>query len=43
MIDEKKVVLEMMTSFVRAGANVLITYHAKEIAVWNRDASSSLH
>ena len=37
-LDEKKVVLEMMTSLARAGANTLITYYAKEIAAWNKDS-----
>lgn len=32
--DEKKLVLEMMTSLARAGAQVIITYHAKQIAQW---------
>lgn len=35
--DEKKVVLEMMTSLSRAGAQVLITYHSKQIAQWTRE------
>lgn len=38
MIDEKKVVIEMMTSLTRAGANILITYHAKAIAQWHRES-----
>lgn len=33
-IDEEKVVLEMMTGFKRAGADLILTYHAKEIAKW---------
>lgn len=33
-IDEKKVVLETMTSFKRAGADIILTYHAKDIARW---------
>lgn len=40
-IDEKKVVLEMMTSLARAGADTLITYHTKQIALWNKE--SQLH
>ena len=34
MIDEKKVVMEIMTSIKRAGADIIITYHAKDIAKW---------
>jgi len=33
-IDEERVVLETMTSFKRAGADIIITYHAKEVARW---------
>ena len=33
-IDEKKVVLEMLTSIKRAGADMIITYYAREAAKW---------
>jgi porphobilinogen synthase len=33
-IDEQRVILETMTSMKRAGANLIITYHAKEVAAW---------
>jgi porphobilinogen synthase len=33
-IDERAAVLEMMTSFKRAGADMIITYWAREIAAW---------
>jgi porphobilinogen synthase len=33
-IDEQRVILETMTSIKRAGANMIITYHAKEVAAW---------
>lgn len=33
-IDEKRLVMEMMTSFKRAGADLVITYHAKDICRW---------
>jgi porphobilinogen synthase len=33
-IDEKNAVLELMTSFRRAGADLIITYWAREIARW---------
>jgi porphobilinogen synthase len=33
-IDEKKIVLEIMTSMKRAGASMIITYHALDVAEW---------
>ena len=33
-IDEKRVVLETLTGIVRAGADIIITYHARDIANW---------
>jgi porphobilinogen synthase len=33
-IDEQKVVMETMTSFKRAGADLILTYHAKDVARW---------
>lgn len=33
-IDERALVLETLTSFRRAGADLIITYHAKEAARW---------
>lgn len=33
-IDEKRVVLEIMTSIQRAGASIVLTYHAKDVARW---------
>jgi len=33
-IDEKQAVLEMMIGFRRAGADLIITYWAKDLAVW---------
>lgn len=36
-IDEKRVVCEILTAIVRAGADIVITYHAKEAAGWMRD------
>ncbi|MDO8848013.1 MAG: porphobilinogen synthase [Coriobacteriia bacterium] len=33
-IDEKRVVLETLTGFRRAGADMIITYHAKDAARW---------
>ncbi|CCF82846.1 porphobilinogen synthase [Nitrolancea hollandica] len=37
-IDERRVVLETLTSIKRAGANLIITYHAKEASRWLREA-----
>lgn len=33
-IDEKRVVLEILTSIQRAGADLMLTYHAKDAARW---------
>ena len=33
-VDEQKVVLETMTSFKRSGADLILTYHAKDVARW---------
>jgi porphobilinogen synthase len=33
-IDEQRVVLEIMTSIQRAGAEIVLTYHAKDVARW---------
>jgi len=33
-IDEKRVTLEILTSIHRAGAGIVLTYHAKEAARW---------
>jgi porphobilinogen synthase len=33
-IDEARVVLETMTSFKRSGADLILTYHAKDVARW---------
>ncbi len=33
-IDEKKIALEILTSIKRAGADLLLTYHAKDVAKW---------
>lgn len=36
-IDEKKIVMEIMTGLKRAGAKMIITYHALDVAGWLRD------
>ena len=33
-IDEKPATLEVLTAIKRAGADMIITYHAKEAAEW---------
>jgi porphobilinogen synthase len=33
-IDERAIVLEMLTAIRRAGADIVITYHAKDAARW---------
>jgi len=38
-INEKEIVLEMLMSIKRAGANMIITYYAKEAAKWLRAKS----
>jgi porphobilinogen synthase len=35
-IDERRTVLEILTSFRRAGADMILTYHAKDAADWLR-------
>jgi porphobilinogen synthase len=35
-IDERRVVLELLTAMRRAGADLILTYHAKEAADWLR-------
>jgi porphobilinogen synthase len=36
-LDEKRAVIEMMTGFQRAGADMIITYWAKDLASWLRE------
>jgi porphobilinogen synthase len=38
-IDERATVLEIMTSLRRAGADTIVTYHAKDVAQWLTAAS----
>ena len=33
-IDERRIVLESLTSMKRAGATIIITYHALDAAAW---------
>lgn len=36
-INEKEIVLEILTSIKRAGADMILTYYAKEVAKWIRE------
>lgn len=33
-IDERRIVMETMLGFKRAGADLILTYHAKDVATW---------
>ena len=33
-LDEQRVTIEILTAIKRAGADIIISYHAKELAVW---------
>jgi porphobilinogen synthase len=35
-LDEERIVMETLTAFRRAGADILITYHALDAATWLR-------
>jgi porphobilinogen synthase len=37
-LDERRAVLEMMTAMRRAGSDIILTYHARDIARWLREA-----
>ncbi len=37
-IDRKRIVLETLTSFKRAGADFILTYYASEVAAWLRES-----
>jgi porphobilinogen synthase len=37
-LDEKRTVLELITSIQRAGADIILTYHAKDLARWLRSS-----
>lgn len=36
-IDERRVVLESLTGMKRAGADIILTYHAKDVAGWLKE------
>jgi porphobilinogen synthase len=38
-IDEKRIVSEILTGIIRAGADFVLTYHAADAARWLADGS----
>jgi len=36
-VDEKLITLELLTAMRRAGADIIISYHAKDVARWLRE------
>jgi porphobilinogen synthase len=34
LLDERAAVMEALTAIRRAGADIVITYHAKDVATW---------
>lgn len=36
-VDEKRIVMEVLTGIKRAGADIVVTYHAREAARWLQD------
>ncbi|HUS83180.1 MAG TPA: porphobilinogen synthase [Dehalococcoidia bacterium] len=39
-LDERRIVLEVLTAIKRAGAGIVVTYHAKDAARWLRESES---
>ncbi len=33
-LDEQRVVMEILTAIKRAGADIILTYHAKDVSEW---------
>lgn len=40
-IDERRIVLETLTAIRRAGADMILTYHARDVARWLRSGDVS--
>jgi porphobilinogen synthase len=40
-IDEKRITMELLTSMMRAGADMILTYHAKDAARWLQEDAAS--
>jgi porphobilinogen synthase len=36
-VDERRIVMETLTGIKRAGADIVITYHALDVAKWLRE------
>jgi porphobilinogen synthase len=36
-VEERRVVLEILTGIQRAGADIILTYHAKDVARWLKE------
>lgn len=34
LVDERQIIWEILTAIKRAGADIILTYHAKEVAGW---------
>ncbi len=41
-LDERRAVIEILTSINRAGASVILSYHTKDIAAWAKEAGTPL-
>jgi porphobilinogen synthase len=41
-LDEKRTTIEILTSIKRAGADIIITYHAKDFAHWSETMSEAI-
>jgi len=41
-LDEKRAVLEIITGIQRAGADIILTYHAKDVARWLRTTGTNM-
>ena len=41
-VDEKRATLEILTAIKRAGADIILTYHAKEVAGWLAEESREI-
>lgn len=42
-VDEKRIVYEILTGFKRAGADLILTYHAKDVARWMREGTFGVY
>lgn len=42
-VDEKRIVYEILTGFKRAGADLILTYHAKDVARWIKEGSFGVY